>query len=528
LLDRRTMSAQLSGRYAFLTTILLGACGLADDPELGIASEDQALSGNHPGPGAPGIGDVLYPTLGNGGYDVRHYDLDLRYETAAPTQPIDGTVRIEARATQALSSFNLDFSGESIGAVELDGCDASYTWDGEEIVITPSRPLRRHERFTVTVSHFTARPAVPVEFLDAPFFITADGTAWAMQPHNAHRVFPSNDHPRDMASFSFELDVPAGTTAVANGELTGKRTARGRTTWRYRQREPMATELAQVTVGAMAVTRRGRHDGVFVRDVTPGRLTADLEPKLEAELAHMEWLTEQLGDYPFQSYGSLVVDSAITFALETQTLSLYPATLFDREQAGWEPIMVHELAHQWFGNSVAPASWSDLWQNEGHATWYEVTFQLDPDSPELEEGVRFVYSLGDIWRAAFGPVAAPLSGDPALLFSPQVYGGGAIVLYALRQEVGDATFRAIEREWVTRYRGRSASTSDFIALASEVAGRDLSEFLHDWLYGITTPPMPGHPDWTVEPVPPSPSPLARSQAVALPGPFRSAALLLRH
>src|SRR5262249_15977659 len=145
----------------------------------------------------------------------------------------------------------------------------------------------------------------------------------------------------------------------------------------------------------------------------------------------------------------------IGFALETQTLSLFPTFLFDREEASFAPIMVHELAHQWFGDSVAPSRWSDVWQNEGHATWYEVTFQIDPDSPEFQGAVGGVYSLGDIWRQAFGPVAAPLSGDPAALFSPNVYAGGAIVLYALRQEIGDATFRDLELEWVARYRGQS-------------------------------------------------------------------------
>ena len=86
------------------------------------------------------------------------------------------------------------------------------------------------------------------------------------------------------------------------------------------------------------------------------------------------------------------------------------------------------------------------------------------------------------------------------LFSPQVYDGGALVLYALRQKIGDAAFMRLERAWVKRYEGKSASTDDFIALASQVSGRDLARFLRNWLYGTKTPPMPGHPDWTVDPV----------------------------
>jgi aminopeptidase N len=484
-----------------LATIALSACGLSNEPTLELADEQAALSGDQPSPGAPGIGDVLYPNLGNGGYDVEHYQLDLRYATAAPSQAIDGSVTIRARATQALSRFDLDFSGDAVGAVTVDGCAAAYSWDGEELVITPAHVLRRGDRFTVTVSHFASSPQAPDpnDFLGAAFFFTPDGTAWAGQPH-AHRIFPSNDHPRDKATFAFEIDVPAGTTAVANGELVAQHTAGGRTTWRYEQREPMATELSQVAVGALTVTSRGHHHGVALRDVTPTRLTAALAPKLADEPAQLDWLHERLGDYPFRTYGSLVMDASLGFALETQTLSLYDTFVFGLPESTLNPIMVHELAHQWFGDSVAPVQWSDLWQNEGHATWYELTYTADPDSIRFEQLMQLVYSLGDIWRTFLGPVAAPLSGDPNDLFNINVYYGGALTLYALRQQVGDAAFRNIERAWVTQYRGRSASTADFIALASQVSGQDVSGFLQAWLYGTTTPSMPGHPDWIVDPV----------------------------
>lgn len=485
-----------------LAALGLGACGIADEPDLRLGGEQASLSAAQPGPGAPGIGDVLYPHLGNGGYEVDHYHLDLRYETAAPSQAIDGTVTIRAHATQALSQLNLDFSGASVGAVSVDGDAAAYRWEGEELVIEPVHPLKYGQHFVVTVAHFTASPKGPVpnEFQEAPFFSTPDGTAWAGQPYSAHHIFPSNDHPRDKATFSFQLDVPAGTTAVANGELVAQDTTGDRTIWRYEQREPMATELAQVAVGALTVISRGRHRGVLVRDVTPARLAADLEPKLALELAQLDWLRERLGDYPFQSYGSLVVDGPLGFALETQTLSMYDHWFFDQGDWFWSPLMLHQLAHQWFGNSVAPAQWSDVWQSEAHATWYELTYSFDPDSEELMYLAQYVYSLGDIWRAYYGPVAAPLGGNPDELFNENVYYGGVLVLYALRQQIGGAAFGQLERTWVAKYRGRSASTADFITLASEVSGQDLSAFLQAWLYGTTTPPMPGHPDWTAYPV----------------------------
>jgi aminopeptidase N len=470
---------------------------------------------DQPSPGAAGIGDRLFPDLGNGGYDVRHYHLDLRYATSAPSQPIDGTATIVARATQALSRFNLDFGGQSVGAVTVNHRAAQWTREGEELIITPERALRKHRKFVVRVANFTAVPTVPdpEDFSTVAFFITPDGSATAAQPNYAHLIFPSNDHPRDKASFTFRFDVPAGRVAVANGVLTGNRTEGDRSTWSYVQRQPMATELIQLAVGGYDITSRGRHRGVLVRDVTAPSLTEFLDPKLALELTHLDWMRERVGRYPFDVYGSFVVDTVIGFALETQTLSIYDRVWFTESGQGvWDPTMVHELAHEWFGNSVSPYEWSDLWLNEGHASWYEFLYAeekgfLEEDTvnwpnetgyADLDDLMQAVYALGDQWRAEFGPVAEPVNADA--LFSFQSYHGGALVLYALRQEIGQEAFERLERAWVHRYRNESPSTADFIALASRVAHRDLTAFLTAWLYDTETPPMPGHPDWTVLPV----------------------------
>ena len=476
-----------------------------------------AADGRHgsPTPGDAGIGDRLFPTLGNGGYDVLHYDLDLRYATSAPSQSIDGDVTIVARATQSLSRFNLDFAGASVGSVSVNHRSAAWTRDGAELVITPKRALSRHRVFKVVVSDFVAVPTEPdpSDFTTAAFFVTPDGSATAPQPDNAHRIFPSNDHPRDKASYSFRVDTPSDIIAVTNGVLLSKRTRGDRSFWTYVQRQPMASELIQLAVGSYDLTERGRHRGVIRRDVTSPSLTAFLEDKITLANGHLDYMTGLLGRYPFDAYGTFVVNTEIGFALETQTLSLFDAPWFvDSGQGVWEPTMVHELAHEWFGNSVSPWEWSDLWLNEGHVSWYEFLYaeehgQLAEDTvnwPDptgyatVEELMRAIYAHGDEWRAEDGPVARPINSDA--LFSFQSYHGGALVLYALRQKIGPAKFERLQREWVRRYDDESARTEDFIDLASRIAGRDVRPFLEDWVYGTETPPMPGHPDWTVNPV----------------------------
>jgi aminopeptidase N len=468
-------------------------------------------------PGAAGLGDRLFPGLGNGGYEVVHYDLQLRYATSSPAQPVDGTMTLVARATQALSRFNLDFAGDRVAGVTVNGRPAAWVQEGEELVVTPARALRRRLPFVVRVTGFSAAPTEPNPAVPGTtaFFSTLDGSATAAQPDRAHDVFPSNDHPRDKASFTFALDVPEGVTAVANGVLRGSDTQAGRTTWRYLQRQPMAAQVIQLAVGAFEVTSPGAHPGVVVRDVIPRRLTPEFRPKLDVELAHLGWMDARVGPHPFDTYGTLIVEGELGFALETQTLSIMDTTWFRESPQGvWDPVMLHELAHSWFGNSVSLWEWSDLWLSEGHASWYELLYAaekgfLEEDTTDwpnpvgfddFDELMRAVYGLGDRWRARWGPIAQPTSGADDDLFSLNPYLGGALVLYALRQEIGPESFGRLEREWVRRHRGRAASTADWIALASDVAGRDLGPLLRAWLHEPRTPPMPGHPDWRVLPL----------------------------
>jgi aminopeptidase N len=240
-----------------------------------------------------------------------------------------------------------------------------------------------------------------------------------------------------------------------------------------------------------------------------------MRPILALEPGQIDYMVDRVGRYPFDLYGTFVPNTDLGFALETQALTVMDQSWFTGTGQGvWDPTMVHELSHMWFGDSVSPYEWSDLWLNEGHASWYEFLYaeengfleedtEFYPDEqgyPTMEELMKAVYAHGNEWRAENGPVARPSHGDFDGLFSFNVYHGGALVLYALRQKIGDQTFQRVEREWVRKYKDGVASTDDFIALASKVSGRNLRSFLRDWLYGETIPPMPGHPDWTANPV----------------------------
>ncbi|MFG2561652.1 M1 family metallopeptidase [Streptomyces sp. NPDC048496] len=450
-----------------------------------------------PSPVPLGIGDSLFPTLGNPGYDVLSYDIGFTYH-GSNSKPLDAVTTIDARTTERLDRINLDFTRGTVRSVVVNGLRADFAVTGEDLVVEPLGTLPAGVPLRITVRH-TSDPSGDQD--SGGWLRTSDGLATANQADAAHRVFPSNDHPSDKAYFTFRVTAPKDLTVVANGLPAGTVRHGASTTWTYRTEHPMATELAQVSIGHSTVRKRTGPHGLPVRDVVPAADAARLEPWLKKTPGQLEWMERQVGRYPFETYGLLVADTETGFELETQTLTLFERTLFtNNAYPQWyvDSLMVHELAHHWFGDSVSPQTWSDLWLSEGHASWYEARYTEEHAKKSLENRMRDAYTQSDSWRAVGGPPARPAAPSPGRkisLFRPVVYDGSALVLYALRQEIGKSAFDRLERRWVRTHRDSTATTADFVRLASGIAGRDLTAFFDGWLYSEKTPPMPGHPDW---------------------------------
>ncbi|QQC88247.1 M1 family metallopeptidase [Streptomyces alfalfae] len=452
-----------------------------------------------PTPGAPGLGDPLFPLDGNGGYRVDRYYLDFDWQ--APKTPFEAATTIRATSTQALSRFNLDFAGNTLHAVTVNGAKADAARDGDELTVTPRSPIADGASFTVKVT-YTADPTQTRHRDDAiedyGWIPTPDGTVVYPQPNGSRLIFPGNDHPGQRAPITFRITTPGDRTAVANGRLVSRTRAPGdRLRWTYDSEQPLSTQLVQLAVGTFELVESEGPGGLPLRDVVPESLVEPTAAYRALTPDHLKWLEERLGPYPFHRYGILVGDTDLGVALETQTLSLVPKADLLGGKVDAERNMVHELAHQWFGDSVALKSWSDLWVSEGHARFYERLYSEAHGGDSFEAAMKTAYAAHDQWRKDFGAPAEPTEPN---LFKRMRYDGSALVLYALREKVGEAAFQKIERAWVSGYQGRAAGTRQFIALASKVAGEDLEGFLRPWLYGSKTPPMPGHPDWVVDPV----------------------------
>jgi aminopeptidase N len=485
------------------------AAGVAAASALAVAQPARADA--PPTVGAATLNDPVFPNLGNGGYDVKAYDLDVTWDPIA--RRVRGVMTARAVASRALSGFSLDSAALDIATVQVDGVAARFTTSGEKLLITPATALRKGKSFRIVVVYQADPTRIPQPV--GGFVPTVDGFATAGQPAAAHAVFPCNDHPSDKAVFTFHITTPPGLIGVANGLQTASvSNPDGSTTATFSQAAPMATELAQIAVGQFTVLDHGDHKGVHLRDVAPTLETPLLTPAFNLTPTQLDWITGQLGEFPFQAYGLLPVNGATAepFAfkgLETQTLTLYRADYLLNPEDKIAGHMMHELTHSWFGDSVTPHTWADLWLNEGHAEYYGLNYRYFRGwtdtwgSNTFDDRMRQVYAKANQWRTDSGPVAQPTA---TTLFDNERYTGGTLVLYALALRVGPRVFADIEHTFLARYRHATASTADYIRTAVEVShDPGVGPFLQAWLYGMTVPPMPQRPQWTVDPVPPPPT-----------------------
>ena len=331
-------------------------------------------------PGSAGLGDRLYPQLGNGGYDVEHYDIALRFRPEA--NHISATTAITAIATEDLSSFNLDLRGLSVESVNVDGSSADFERVGSELVIRPVQPLAAGATFITTVDYAgvpeaIVDPGVPIVKLgwqawDDGFFGAIGG------PSGAMNWFPSNNHPSDKARYAMSITAPNGLVAAANGVLAESNdNGDGTRTFVWKMDEPMASYLTIVAVGDY-VEARDDSGPVLIRNYFPAGLDAGIVKGYDITQEIMTWLIETIGPYPFAEYGVVVLPGFPT-ALETQTLSTFG-------EGSPDPlVIVHELVHQWFGNSVNPVRWQDIWLNEGFATYFMALYMERTHGPRRAE-----------------------------------------------------------------------------------------------------------------------------------------------
>jgi aminopeptidase N len=462
---KRKTRALLAGTAAMLVAVLSGSTASAAGTS-----------------GAPGIGDSYYPLDGNGGYDVAHYDIRLSYQPA--TDLLSGTTTILARTTQDLTRFNLDFLLK-VSSVRVNNAPAGFATKGGELTVTPKAKLAKGSDLTVVV-RYTDKPEPYRLYGFAGWQRTPTGALGVNEPQIAPWWYPSNDHPLDKATFDVSIAVPEGVEALSNGVLTGKQQqVAGWVRWNWRSVRPQASYLTFVAIGQYEVREATAPNGqplVTAYGDDLGAYGPAARASVERTPEVIDVLAQSFGPHPFEAQGG-VVDSGLGFALENQTRPVYDGAFFRR--GANTSVVAHELAHQWFGDSVSVRDWKEIWLNEGFATYAEYLWSDYQGEGTPAEVAQFTYDSipadDGFWQV--------LPGDPGPdnQFHDAVYDRGGMTLQALRTAVGDTAFFRILRTWAAKHKDGTATTPEFIALAERISGKQLDNLFTTWLYTAGKP-----------------------------------------
>jgi len=452
-----------------------------------------AFAGLAPVTGSKGLPnpDPFFGGAGNGGYEADSYNLRLRYQPRSDR--LQALARIKANVQTGagpLARFNLDYRGPRISNVRVNGARARFTRRGPELRIRPADPVADGGQLRIVV-RYAGRPR-QVRDPDGSsegWTPTDDGAVALGEPLGSTSWFPSNNHPTDKATYRISISAPNGRLGISNGELAQRRKGRRFTTTVWRQAQPMASYLALVAIGRFEL-RRGTVAGVPYLGAADRREAGALGALRERTVTAHGFLGDLLGDYPFGATGGLIdLAPQLPYALETQARSYYPGP-----GAPSIGLVVHEVSHQWFGDSVSLASWDEIWLNEGFATYMEWLYQEQAGGPSANSTFQGLYDdhgAGDdgFWNP---PPGDP--GSPRNLFDNTVYVRGAMALHALRRTIGLAEFEALLAAWAQDNEYGNVTTDDFIALAKATADEpdaEVQAVFDDWVYSPGKPaPLP--------------------------------------
>ncbi len=433
--------------------------------------------------GAASAGDHYLPGHGNGGYAVEHYQLELKYRL--PTNRLAGTATLRLRSTQLLERFSLDLVRLRVSKVRIDGHRRTrFEQTQRKVIITPAAAIPADTEFVVSLDYAGVPSPSSSRWGTVGWEELADGVIVAAQPSGAPTWFPCNDALADKASYDIRISTDQNYAVVCNGRLVEHSVSAGQGHWHYEQTQPTATYLATVQIGRYALAAQS-FDGV------PGVLAYPraLEPQVVTDFGPlgrmMALFQDRFGPYPFDDYTVVVTPDVLEIPLEAQSLAIFGANHADGFH-GSDRLIAHELAHQWFGNSVGLAHWKDIWLNEGFACYSEWIWS-EHDGGSSADALARQYRRGVAAQPHDIVVGDP---GPSLMFDDRIYKRGALTLHALRRTIGDPAFFRLLKEWTSTHRGSTVTTDDFRRLAAGYSSAPLDRLFDSWLVATDLPRLP--------------------------------------
>lgn len=478
-------------------------------------------------PGARSAGDSLFPDIGAGGYDALHYALDLDYDIAS--KALRGTTTVTLKATQNLSRLTLDLAPWlRVSAVTVDGAPATFrqgaaapangTGYDYDLDITPAAPgLKVGSTHEVAITYGgITKPVKDPDGADDGWIPDATYGAIAVsEPIGAMGWFPCNNVPHDKATYTIKMAVPEVSppwVVVGTGVLTGTTVAGGRRTYTWDDTVPTASYLASVSIakfdfatGTSTVPAPPTNPltvpfyTAVDRSFDAGAKTAQLAD-LNRTPAILDYYADYYGvPYAFNAMGGINPRQSVGYSLETQGKPTYAVDDSASSTGAGITTVAHENAHMYFGDDVTLTEWKDIWLNEGMTEFSAWLWSANKNGgTPLPLQFARVYSStasADNPPGLFWAVAPANPKADEIFDYSAMYERGAATIEAIREILGDATFRTVMHDWLTGagHPYGNATTEQFVALVKSkdpVRAARWDQFFQEWLYTSYTTGRP--------------------------------------
>ncbi|HYJ86452.1 MAG TPA: M1 family metallopeptidase [Pyrinomonadaceae bacterium] len=401
-----------------------------------------------------------------------------------------------------VSLIDLDFGQLSVDSVTVDAQDARFEHANGRLNVTIPTPKPRDARLVVTVTYHGAPKDGLILSSDKSGNPSAVGDNW---PDRVHHWIPTLDHPSAKATIRFTVTAPERNLVVANGAFDKVETTAGGTrTWSYTERAPIPPYCMIIAVGQFALIKP---DGPTVTPLSYYVPQSDKDVALHGfspANPSLKLFSETIAPYPYEKL-ALIVGATRFGGMENSSAIVFGGNLFDSRsnsdpvskvfnlRPGTVSLIAHEIAHQWFGDSVTESTWADLWLSEGFATYFAGLFIQRHEGEEAFR--RYMNSQAEVYLNYAKRRRIPLFDTETEslmgLLNGNSYQKGSWILHMLRGRLGDEAFFKGLRAYYRAHEHATASTEDLRAALEQASGSNLKEFFARWVYAA------GHPHYEV-------------------------------
>ena len=435
------------------------------------------------------------PYARNRDYDLQHSRIVLRFDLEQKKVIGDVTHTLSILRDGTLK-VAFDSVGLTIQSVTVNKAPSKFESTASKLIVPLAAAAHGGEKFDVEI-RYEGKPAKGLYFiLPDKDYPNRPKQIWSQGESEDTRYYlPTYDYPNDRLTTETILTVPASWITVANGKLINITSAGAdMKTWTWRESLPSSTYLITVVAGEFDEVKQTWH-GLPVTYYAPKGRGDRLLPNYERTPEMMELFSKKLGvNYPWEKYAQVMVDDFVAGGMENSSAttnnssSLRNKKLLAEYPGDEDPLISHELAHQWFGDLVTCSDWGNVWLNEGFATFFEMVWSESHYSKDQADYER--WKAVQEWLGQPSLYAKPIvrhDFDDSSEFDDNAYGKGGLVLYMLRQQIGEDAFYRGLRHYLDVHRGKNVVTADLIKSIEEANHIDVQQFFDEWIYGAGAP-----------------------------------------